>query len=574
MVPEKQNRAYCKFAGFGPQNSYIGWRKQNKAFCTIFLCFIVALMTVACQHQYRHPEKKIFHYNESNGIQTLDPAFASGQAVIWPCNQLYNGLVDLDDSLNIVPAIAKNWQISDDGRVYTFFLRNDVQFHQTEFFPFDGKRTVTAHDFVYSFSRILDPEVASPGAWIFQKVKRDSDGKPEFRALDDTTFQITLKEAFPPFLGILAMKYCSVVPFEAVEHYGKDFRNHPVGTGPFQFKMWQEGVKLVLRKNPNYFEQDKDGHPLPYIDGVAVSFIVDKQSVFMEFMKGSLDFMSGLESCYKDALLTKEGSLNPEYKNNIELLTGPYLNTEYLGFMLKPDAGKNNPLLDKRIRKAINYGFDRKKMMKYLRNNIGYPGTAGFVPAGMPSHQPERTGGYDYDQQKALRLLAEAGYPNGEGLPPITVAVSASYADLVQYMQHELAAVGINLKMEVVQGAQQRQMMRNYQLPFFRGSWIADYPEAENYMSLFYSKNLQPVGSNYTYYVNPAFDRLYEQTQQCLDPKLRNEYYVHMDSMLMADAPVVVLYYDKVVRFVRKNVKNMGTNPINMLDLRRVRIVP
>lgn len=538
----------------------------------MIFCCIAALLAVACQPKYRHPDKMIFHYNESNGIQTLDPAFASGQAVIWPCNQLYNGLVDLDDSLNIVPAIAKSWQISADGRVYTFFLRDDVQFHQTRFFPFDGKRTVTAQDFVYSFSRILDPAVASPGAWIFQKVKRDSDGKPEFKALNDTTFQITLKETFPPFLGILTMKYCSVVPFEAVEHYGKDFRNHPVGTGPFQFQTWQEGVKLVLRKNPNYFEKDENGRPLPYIDGVAVSFIVDKQSVFMEFMKGSLDFMSGLEACYKDALLTKEGNLNPEYKNQIELLTGPYLNTEYLGFMLKPDAGKYNPLLDKRIRQAINYGFDRKKMMKYLRNNIGYPGTAGFVPAGMPSHLPERTGGYDYDPQKALRLLAEAGYPNGEGLPPITVAVSASYADLVQYMQHELAAIGVNLKMDVVQGAQQRQMMRNYQLPFFRGSWIADYPDAENYMSLFCSKNLQPVGSNYTYYVNPAFDRLYEQSQQCPDPELRNEYYLQMDSMLMADAPVVVLYYDKVVRFVRKNVKNIGTNPINMLDLRRVRI--
>ncbi len=574
MMPEKQNRAIGTFVGPGNQKPNMAFRKPIRAFCAAALCCIVAALTVACQHQYTHPDKRIFHYNESNGIQTLDPAFASGQAVIWPCNQLYNGLVDLDDSLNVVPSIAKSWQISDNGRVYTFFLRNDVQFHQTDFFPFDGKRMVTAQDFVYSFSRILDPEVASPGAWIFQKVKRDPDGKPQFRALDDTTFQITLEEAFPPFLGILTMKYCSVVPFEAVEHYGKDFRNHPVGTGPFQFKMWQEGVKLVLRKNPCYFEKDENGHPLPYIDGVAVSFIVDKQSVFMEFMKGSLDFMSGLEACYKDALLTKEGSLNSEYKNNIELITGPYLNTEYLGFMLKPVDGENNPLLDKRVRKAVNYGFDRKKMMKYLRNNIGYPGTAGFVPAGMPSHLPERTGGYDYDPQKALRLLAEAGYPNGEGLPPVTVAVSASYADLVQYMQHELAAIGVNLKMEVVQGAQQRQMMRNYQLPFFRGSWIADYPDAENYMSLFYSKNLQPIGSNYTYYVNPAFDRLYEQSQQCLLPELRNEYYVQMDSMLMADAPVVVLYYDKVVRFVRKNVKNIGTNPVNMLDLRRVMIVP
>ncbi|MCQ2284541.1 MAG: ABC transporter substrate-binding protein [Bacteroidales bacterium] len=537
----------------------------------VALFLALAAVCGSCKPKFDSSDKMIFHYNESNGIQTLDPAYASGQAVIWPCNQLYNGLVDLDDSLNIVPSIAKNWTISEDGLRYTFTLRNDVAFHNTAFFSFKKKRLVTAQDFVYSFSRIVDPEVASPGAWIFQKVKRDKDGKPAFRALNDTVFQIELVEPFPPFLGILAMKYCSVVPKEVVEHFGKDFRNHPVGTGPFQFQLWQEGVKLVMRKNPNYFEKDPQGNPLPYLDAVAVSFIVDKQSVFMEFMKGSLDFMSGIEACYKDALLTKDGRLNPEYKDEVALLTGPYLNTEYLGFMLKP-GDKKNPILDKRVRQAINYGFDREKMMKYLRNNVGYPGTAGFVPKGMPSFNPERTGGYTFNPKKAAKLLAEAGYPNGKGLPPISVAVSASYADLVQYMQHELSELGIELKMEVMQGAQQRQMMRNYQLPFFRGSWICDYPDAENYMALFYSKNLQPTGSNYTYYVNPEFDILYERSQRCANETQRNAYYTRMDSLLVADAPFVVLYYDKVVRFTRANVTGMGTNPVNMLNLKRVKI--
>lgn len=537
----------------------------------ILLGLALTILFSACKPQYQHADKMIFHYNESSGIQTLDPAYSSGQSVIWPCNQLFNGLVDLDDSLNIVPAIAKSWTISDDGLTYTFILRDDVAFHNTQFYPFKQKRWVTASDFVYSFNRILDPDVASPGAWIFQKVKRDNNGKPSFKALNDTTFQIKLSEPFPPFLGILTMKYCSVVPKEVVEHFGKDFRKNPVGTGPFQFQLWQEGVKLVLRKNPDYFEKDEQGQPLPYLDAIAISFIVDKQSVFMEFMKGSLDFMSGIEACYKDALLTKDGQLNPEYKDKIKLLTGPYLNTEYLGFMLKP-GDKDNPILDKRIRQAINYSFDREKMMKYLRNNVGTPGTAGFVPQGMPSFNPERTGGYTYNPKKAAQLLAEAGYPNGKGLPPISVAVSASYADLVQYMQHEMSQVGIELKMDVMQGAQQRQMMRNYQLPFFRGSWICDYPDAENYMSLFYSKNLQPNGSNYTYYVNPAFDKLYEKSQRCTDEKQRNEYYTQMDAMLVADAPVVVLYYDKVVRFTRAEVTGMETNPVNMLNLKRVRI--
>lgn len=542
--------------------------RWNKFWMWILLATI---LLSSCKTREDHSDKMIFHYNESMGIQTLDPAYASGQAVIWPCNQIFNGLVDLDDSLNIVPAIAKSWSISNDGRIYTFTLRDDVEFHNTEFYPFKQKRFVTAQDFVYSFSRILDPDVASPGAWIFQKVKRDSKGVPAFRAINDTTFQIELTESFPPFLGILTMKYCSVVPKEVVEHFGKDFRNNPVGTGPFQFQLWQEGVKLVLRKNPNYFERDEQGYRLPYLDAIAISFIVDKQSVFMEFMKGSLDFMSGIEACYKDALLTKDGQLNPAYKGQIKLLTGPYLNTEYLGFMLKP-GDKKNPILDKRIRQAINYGFDRKKMMKYLRNNVGYPGTAGFVPKGMSSFNPERTGGYDYNPEKALKLLAEAGYPNGKGLPPISVAVSASYVDLVQYMQHELADIGIDLRMDVMQGAQQRQMMRNYQLPFFRGSWICDYPDAENYMALFYSKNLQPNGSNYTYYINPTFDKLYEQSQRCTGEQKRNDYYTRMDSLLMADAPVVILYYDKVVRFTQANVSGMETNPVNMLNLKRVKI--
>lgn len=532
---------------------------------------LLLMVLTSCGSKQTHSDKMIFHYNESMGIQSLDPAYASGQATIWPCNQLYNGLVDLDDSLNIVPAIAKRWTISEDGKLYTFFLRNDVLFHQTKAYPFEKQRFVTAKDFVYSFNRIVNPEVGSPGAWIFQKVKRTAHGEPRFIAVNDTVLQIELSEPFPPFLGILTMKYCSVVPQEVVEYYGKDFRKHPVGTGPFQFQLWEEGVKMVLRKNPHYFEKDEKGTPLPYLDAIAISFIVDKQSVFMEFMKGTLDFMSGIEACYKDALLTKDGALNPAYQNEVTLISGPYLNTEYLGFMLK-EGDKKNPLLDKRVRKAINYGFDRKKMMKYLRNNVGYPGTAGFVPKGMASFCPKRVGGYDYDPEKAAALLAEAGYPHGKGLPPITLAVSASYADLIQYMQHELSDLGVVLKMDVMQGAQQRQMMRNYTLPFFRGSWISDYPDAENYMSLFYSKNLQPNGSNYTHFVNASFDQLYEKSQRCLADNQRTEYYIQMDSILMEEAPVVVLYYDKVVRFTRANVHGLGTNPINMLHLKRVTI--
>lgn len=535
----------------------------------LLFCFTLFAFCCSCQKKFDYSDKMIFRYNESSGIQSLDPAYSSGQSTIWPCNQLYNGLVDLDDSLRIVPCIAKSWEIEEEGKCYRFFLRDDVYFHQTSFFPFEGKRKVTAYDFEYSFNRILSPEVASPGAWIFGNVARDKNGQPQFKAINDTIFEIRLSQVFPPFLGILSMKYCSVVPREAVEHFGKDFRKYPIGTGPFQMQMWEEGVKLVLRKNPDYFECDEAGTRLPYLDAVAISFIVEKQSVFMEFMKGSLDFMSGLEACYKDALLTKTGSLNPEYKDEITLLTGPYLNTEYLGFMLKEGA-KENPLLKKEVRQAINYGFDRAKMLQYLRNGIGYPGNSGFVPMGMQSFNSDKVKGYDYNPGKAAELLAQAGYPGGKGLPPISLAVSASYLDLCQYIQHEMSKIGITVELDMQQAAQQRQMMRNYQLPFFRASWICDYPDAENYLSLFYSGNLQPTGSNYTHYVNPEFDRLFIESQTILDEELRNQYYTKLDSILMEDAPVVVLYYDEVIRFTRSNVQQLGINPVNMLNLKKV----
>ena len=204
----------------------------------LFLVVILCLVLLsACGNRHDHPDKMIFHYNESSGITSLDPAFASGQAAIWPCNLIYNGLVDLDDSLRIVPAIAKSWEISDDGLIYTFHLRTDIRFQNTDDIAFPKSRHVTAQDFVYSFNRIVDPNVASPGSWIFQKVKRDKEDKTQFIALNDSTLQIVLSEIQPPFLGVLAMKYCSVVPREAVEKFGKDFARHPVGTGPFQMKM-------------------------------------------------------------------------------------------------------------------------------------------------------------------------------------------------------------------------------------------------------------------------------------------------------------------------------------------------
>src|SRR5574344_1241833 len=338
---------------------------KSKNIIVLLLISFCCLVVVSCKKDDSSKNKKIFRYNESANISSLDPAFAKDQAMIWADCQIYNGLLQLDSSLNVEPCIAKSFDISKDKKTYIFHLRSDVFFHDSPLFK-GKKRKVVANDFVYSFNRIVDSSVASPGAWVFDKIEKKGN-KYSFTAINDTTLEIQLKEPFSPFLQLLTMPYCYVVPKEVVEYYKDDFRKHPIGTGAFQFKYWKEGVKLVLVKNKNYFEKDSLGNSLPYLDAVDISFIVDKQSVFLEFIKGNIDFISGIDPNYKDEILTRKGTLQDKYKNKINLSTLPYLNTEYLGFYLDSKDNKNNNiLLDKRIRQSINYGFAREKMIKYL----------------------------------------------------------------------------------------------------------------------------------------------------------------------------------------------------------------
>lgn len=532
-----------------------------------FIIFSFITLFYSCHEGKNHSDKTVFRYNESKGIATLDPAFAKSQVLIWPANQLYNGLVQMDNDLNIKPSIAKNWEIANDGKTYQFTLRNDVYFHDHKIFPNEKGRKVTAHDFEYSLKRIIDPKTASPGAWIFNNVKEKG-----IKAINDSTLQIELKNPFPAFLGLLSMQYCSVLPKEVVEFYGNDFRNHPVGTGPFQFKLWKEGEKLVLVKNPNYFEKDSFGEQLPYLDAVSITFINDLQSEFLEFLKGNLDFIKGLNPANKDELLTKSGHLNPKYKDQFYMLNEPYLNTEYLGFLLDSlkTNNTNSPIFNKNIRKAINYGFDRVKMMKYLRNNIGQPAIQGFIPRGLPGFKEEFTG-FNYNPGKTRKLLIDAGFPNGEGLPSITLTTTADYLDLCEYIQQELSQFGIEINIDVNTGATFRDMVANSKLEFFRGSWIADYPDAENYMALFYSKNHSPGGPNYTQYFNPDYDKLYEEAMHETDDNLRFELYNKMNRIIIDDAVIVPLYYDEVVRFVKNNISGFESNPMNLLNLKRVK---
>lgn len=528
----------------------------------------------ACSSPLKDNQKQqIFRYNESKSITTLDPAFARNLPLIWPAFQLYNGLVQLDDSLNVKPCIAKKWGISSDGKIFTFYLRTDVKFHNSEVFPNSIGRKVVATDFVYSFNRIVDPELASPGAWVFSVLDKDKAGTQNgCIAVNDSVFQVHLKKPFPPFLGMLSMPYCYVIPHEAIDKYHKDFRSHPVGTGPFYLKYWKEGEKLILRRNPNYFEKDINGKQLPYLEAVSITFIADKQSEFLEFIKGNIDFVSGINPASKDELLTRTGSLNTRYNGKVKMLTGPYLNTEYLGILVDSTSqtSKNNPLLLRKVRQAIGYGIDRAKMIMYLRSNMFYPAFNGFVPNGMPNFD-RVTKGFDYNSTLSQNLLKEFGYSTSNPVPSFSLATTDDYVDICEFIQHQLNELGFDIKIDVYPGAAYREMLANSKLTFFRASWVADYADPENYLALFNSNNFSPGGPNYTHFKSEIFDKLYLKSLTEASIQKRLKYYKEMDSLVISNAVVIPLYYDKVVRFVRSDVVGMECNPMNLLDLKRVK---
>ncbi len=500
----------------------------------------------------------VFRYNEHKNIGSLDPAFAKDNSDIWATNQLFNGLVQMDENLNVQPCIAKKWSISEDALNYSFTLRNDVYFHKHKLLGKDSTRTVKAKDFEYSFNRLLDKKVASPGRWVLNKV--DS-----FSAKNDSIFSIKLKQPFPAFLGLLTMKYCSVVPFEVVNS-DISFRSNPIGTGPFKFKRWEENIKLVLRRNNNYFEKDNTGALLPYLEAVAITFLPDKQSEFLQFAQGNIDFVSGLDASYKDEILTAKGNLRNKYSKSVNMIRGPYLNTEYLAFYLDT---KSTNIQSELLRLAINYGFDRKKMITYLRNGIGIPAHGGFIPKGLPGYNPSI--GFSYNPEKAIKLINQYKTETGDSNSKITITTTSNYLSFCEYIQKELQKLGLVVNIEVIPAATLKTAKANGKLDIFRASWVADYPDAENYLSLYYSKNFAPKGPNYTHFKNELFDSYYENSFSETNIKNRELLYSKMDSLVMKKAPIVPLFYDEVVRFTQKNVSGLGINPINLLDIKRVK---
>lgn len=529
-----------------------------------FLLGLAAALFVACGPGKEQDGRTVFRFNQSAALTNLDPAFASHMQNVKVGDQFFDGLVEMDVELHVRPAIAARWTIADSGRSYTFHLRNDVWFHDSEAFP-DGKgRRVTAEDFRYSFERIRDPRVASPGRWVFEHVAPGPEG---FQVIDDSTLTVQLVRPFAPFLGILCMVYTSVVPREAVEHFGTEWRSHPVGAGPFRFFHWEEGVKLVMQRNERYYQRDEQGSSLPYLDAVSISFVKDRNAEFLALVKGEFDMMSGVEGSAVTELLDPLGRIRPKYADRIRVERAPSLETSYMGFVMDSTVLGNGPWADVRLRRALGLAIDRERIISHIQRGIGIPALS-ILPPGLPGASGIGRG---YDAAEARRLLSEAGYPGGKGLPPLSVATTATGLELCEFIQHELAGFGIRLEVNVLPLSTHISGVANREYAFFRKNWAADYPDAENFLMLFVGANRTPAGPNYTCFSNATMDRLYAEALHAVDDSLRMDLYQQMDSLVIDAAPAIFLTHNEVVLFVRNGITGLWADPMSQLDLRRVR---
>lgn len=527
-----------------------------------------------------------FRMNEVQDLRTLDPVRLNDAPSHHVVHQIYDLLVDFDSSLTLQPELAEKWEISEDGLTYTYHIRHGVRFHDSEVFP-DGKgRELNAHDIKYCFDRILDSRTGTLGSSYFAgKVKGAQEyydatadtagsvpagGVPGFRVVDDFTFAIDLMAPFGAFKFYPALGYNYIYPREAVEKYGQDFFRHPVGTGPFVFKRWEQNVDLVLERNPNYWAKDEFGNQLPFLDGFVLSFIKSEDSQLSEFKEGKLEEAYRIPSASYRSVISEKGGLTPEY-SQFAIHRIPALSTQFYG-MLTTDA----VFKDKRIRQAFNYAVDRERLIRYvLQGQSNGPASHGLVPPSMPGYNVSLVKGYTFDLARARQLLAEAGYPNGKGFPAVDLQLNAGGGrnELVAQAVQEMLStnLGVKIGMRQLEWGIHLDRIDNGQANFYRLGWVADYPDPETFLNLFYGANVPATGAspiNSTRYKSAHFDSAFVVALGIVDDALRNAEYAKAEQIAVDDAPVLFLFHDMDYRLIQPYVRGYSSNAMDRRDFR------
>jgi oligopeptide transport system substrate-binding protein len=524
----------------------------------------------------------VMRYNETEYFRSLFPLNITEVVGHRIVNNVYEGLVMLNQAdLTVEPCLATNWDVNEDATVFTFHLRPGVYFHDDECFANGKGREVKAEDFVYSMNLLCSEKTANEGFWLFQGLVKGADechdGKTKtvegIKALNDSTLELTLVKPFSAFLYRLAMPFCAVFPKEAFDKYGLEMREKCVGTGPFRVKKLLNNETVILARNENYWGVDQYGNKLPYLDGVKISFIKDEKIELLSLRKGELDYKYRLPLDAVKEVLDANGNLTADYKQ-FQLQKTPELSAQFYGFFLP------NPIFaNKDVRQAFNYAVDRKKLVDYTLQGEGTAGMYGVVPVGIKGYDNTMIKGYDFNPEKARELMAKAGYKDGKGFPKITLQINSGggrnekIAESVQKMLTE--TLGIEIEIKQLVWAQHTENYEKGKAEFFRYAWVADYPDPENFLNLFYGKHVPAKLEDKAYlnsvrYKNPKFDALFEKALSIPNEAERYKLYEQCDQMLADDAPVIILYNSVNRRLLQPYVRNYPANGMEYRAYREV----
>lgn len=578
----------------------------------IIAALLVAFVGTACTPKAKDDQGKVFRPVSIAKIRGLDPIYAEDRYASNEVMRVYEGLLTYHPfkrPYELEPLLAAEMpKISNGGLTYTVKLRQGVLFHDDPAFP-DGKgREFVASDVDYHFRRIADIKTNSTSWWILDgRIKglnewREHTKKADksdysapiagIKILDKYTIQFHLVQPYPQFLNALAMPNMTIPAREGVEKYGKEFINHAVGTGPFILESFKPSEAVTYRKNPKYWEAhypssgspgdkeqgylDNAGKRLPLVDRVEMRVINEDQPRWLHFTKGDLDYASVPKDYFKQAIDVSSGTpkLTEEFAKKgitMELVTD--LDLTYTAFNL--ENSEIPQFKDKRVRQAISLALDEDEAIPTFYNNMAV-GAQTVIPPGIkgaadPSYKnPYRSG----DLEKAKKLLAAAGFPGGKGFPVIQYdnLADTTSRQFAEYAAKSLAKIGLQIKVNSNTWPAFTERIQRRQTQMWGIAWGADYPDAENFLQLFYGPNAQPGGMNGSYYKDKAFDAMFEKARVMTDSPARTALYKQLALKLVEDVPVVLGVHRKALTLRQPWLKGLKystfhINPAKYVDI-------
>jgi ABC-type transport system substrate-binding protein len=576
-----------------------------RLFQTTISLILIALLTLNSCTKKADEKDNSLNLALAANVKGLDPIASNDYYSALVISYLFEGLLKYDylkRPYELTPSLAETMpEVSADGLTYKFKIRKGIKFQDHDIFAGGKGREVTAEDFVYSWKRLADPRNQSDGFWIFDgkivglnewadqvKLEKANYSTPieGLKALDDQTLQIKLKAPYFQLYSVLAMPFSFVVAKEAVDKFGKELLNNPIGTGPYKLSSWVRNSKLILDRNSNFHGAtyptqgetsdaaagllNSAGAKTPFADKLTFTELTEDQPRWQNFMKGNFDYLVIPNDNFDSVV--KNDQVVPELAaKGFKLAISPSLDCSYVGINMKdPILGKN-----KLLRQAMALAFDAPTSIKKFLNGRGIV-AHGPIPPGMESYDVNfKNPLQSHDLAKAKELLAKAGYPDGKGLPELsfeTVSDSKTRQQ-AEFFAQNMAEIGIKIKISANSWPQLQEKIKNSQAQLFRISWFADYPDPQNFFQLFYSKNASP-GPNDTAFANDEFDKLYEESLTYPSGEKRTGLFKKMRDITIEESPWIFAAHTISYTLYHGWLKNYKPNEVSMDFIQYLEIDP